>query len=234
MDTQAKKIDSDSDAALSNPPTNPKADADEIHAFLNSLKQHPGGPHICDMIIAFKDRSSRIIWNKTIDFPDMGKYGTFSRVFCAPGYTKTANTQLIFFKKPLGTTIGRKNNEKYDGEKEALRSFAMALIQRPGGSGKTMVIYDVDCVTKAEIEERGKPWKITTISLHRTFYEWCLHGSQKTKIGKIWYNQDVQYKGKGESQNRSLEWMERMTLLGDKVLTEMDWEAEGFSELNGH
>lgn len=226
MDPQASDVESSLAAphALSDPNADPKARLEEVHAFLKALNEHPGGPHICDTTISFRNAKHKKAW--VLRFSYMGKYSTFSRVF-NDGGAGGARNRLVYFCRATATWVG---NKDFDWECKDWRSSAIALVQKPGVAGRVLVIYDVDCVTKTEIEEQEKSWSIRTISHHRTFYQWIKQETRQ-KIGEIWYNQDLQYKGQGQGLQRSLEWLKEMTLLGDNALSEMDWEAAGFSEL---
>lgn len=213
--------------ALPDPPADPKADSEEIHAFLEALKQHPGGPHVCGKTISFKTAKDKKNWVSRASYAE--KYSTFSFMF-TDGSACSPQNRLGYFRKPPGTWVGK--SKEYSWECGDWHSFAIALVRKPGVAGKVLVIYDADCVTKPAIEEQEKPWSYRTINRYRFFHDWCRYEIKPPKlIGEVWYNQDVQYKGQGQCLQRSLEWLKEMTLLGDDALTEMDWEAAGFSKL---
>lgn len=62
--------------------------------------------------------------------------------------------RLLFFNRFPGGWVGV-NSAHHSWRTEAWHSFAMALIRQPSVTGRIMVIYDVDPITKAEAAQAG-------------------------------------------------------------------------------
>ena len=121
-----------------------------------------------------------------------------------------AKSRLFYFNHPPGTWVGAPPGHNW--KTEPWHSWVVALINT-GQTGLTMVIYDVDCVTKDKIAAKGKPWNVKSLTLHRSYFEYW-HSKLKRNIRRVYYNQNVEHRGKGRCLKFSLKSVRRPLIQG--------------------
>ncbi|MCJ1468390.1 hypothetical protein MMC07_007018 [Pseudocyphellaria aurata] len=170
-----------------------------IEAFLESLDAIPGSSRVCPKIITFSNRVHKRNWE---EFTWAQTHATYS--FTANLGLQGARNRLFYFCHPPGTWVG---SDK-DWRTEPWHTWAVALIAIDNEVGLTMVIYDTDCKTPAQLSAKGLPWKMKSLGLHLPFYEYWRRTKLGRNIQRVYYNQDVeQHKKKEKCPYYSLKWM---------------------------
>ncbi|MCJ1422466.1 hypothetical protein MMC29_000346 [Sticta canariensis] len=207
-------------------PTGPSSTPQQIKAFLQSLQQYPNGPNVCTSPVSFTDTKQKSKWIK--QFPDAGFRETFtySQAFTEATKENTRN-KVVLFQRPVHNWVGLPKIGITWAHAER-HAFALAWIKRPNVEfGKDLVVFDVDCLLPAEAGN----WVIGSIPLVRGFVLYCCDPKHKKLINNVWYWQNTGHRGMGECLEHSLEWMKKLTLMGDQALSDMDWESQGFKKI---
>ncbi|MCJ1468323.1 hypothetical protein MMC07_006951 [Pseudocyphellaria aurata] len=189
-----------------NIPVHPETPAATVEAFLQNLDSGPGRPRVCPKIITFSNRTHKRNWE---EFTWAQAHATYS--FTANLGLQGARNRLFYFCHPPGTWVGSDR----DWRTESWHSWAVALIATDNEVGLTLVIYDTDCKTSADLTAKGLPWQMKSLGLHLPFYEYC-----RTKLGRniqhVYYSQDVTWKEDDMCLYHALAWLQQMARLGDQ------------------
>ena len=195
-------------------PDDENTPTEKVKAFLEGLDALPGGPRVCPKNVTFSGKAHKTHW---AIFQWSKTHVNYS--FASNLILQGAKNRLFYFSHPAGTWVGAR--QKWN--EEAWHSWAVALINT-GDIGLTMVIYDVDCVTENELAAEGKPWNVKSLTLHRSFFQYW-HSKLKRNIRRVYYNQNIEHRGKDKCLGLSLGWMKEMATLGDQALLGKDWTA---------
>ena len=164
---------------ISPTPTNPYSTSKEIMAFLESLQQHPQGPHGCSASISFEHTKQKSGWLKY--FPDFENHFTYSDLFGRKSKDGSRN-RIALFQRPLDNWVGETKNEAI-WTYANWHAFAIAWIKKPDvNQGKDLVIFDIECRTLTEVNRLT----VTSLPIVRGFITHCRKETPKRKINNIW------------------------------------------------
>lgn len=208
-------------------PTDSKSTFYEISAFLKTLQEYPGGPHVCTAPISFTDGKEKTDWVKY--FPDsLNNQKTYSQLFNEKIKDNTSN-RVALFQRPVEGWVAVPK-EKNSWTEDDWHALAIAWIKKPNVTyGKDLVIFDVEPRTVDE----GERLRVPSLPTIRNFIKYCRTEKPIRQINNSWYSQDLKHKGEDKCLTHSLEWFKRVTLMGDQELSNVDWESLGFKRVKG-